>query len=307
MGQSAGGWSVSLHILSPLSRNLFQNAILMSGAATNLAVRPEVQINHYLSAFKKVGIANQDDTDISAEMVQKLMEMDANKLSAIYYQMERRNPMDRKSVVVIDGEFLPDSVHNLLATGQYKQNLNLLSSIVEDECSFFLAYTPYPAFKKENPDPISFKEANEFLRKVIVELKPLESMSVSTDEVPLDLLLNFYFRGLDPKGNDQDEYRKRIGMAIGDLWLACPTLTFSKEVFKQSKGQAKVFQWLYTARSENVDFLGPRWGGVAHCDDLFPLFGMPYRHPEEYSDKDRQLSSNIMNFIGQFVKTGYVF
>lgn len=279
----------------------------MSGAATNLAVRPEVQVNHYLSALKKTGIAKEHDTEINTEMVEKLMKMDVDKLSAICFQMERRNPMDRKSVVVIDGEFLPNSVHKLFSTGQYKQNLNLLSSIVEDECSFFLTYTPYPAFKNENPEPISYEEAKEFLRKLIVELKPFESMSVCTDKVPIDLLLNFYFRGLDPKGNDQDEYRKRIGMAMGDLWLACPTLTFSKEVFKQSNGQAKVYQWHYTAKSENVDFLGPRWGGVAHCDELFPLFGMPHRYSKEYSDKDRLVSSNIMNFVGQFVKTGYAF
>lgn len=275
----------------------------MSGAATNLAVRPDVQIDHYLSALKKIGVANTEDTDISAEMVEKLMQMDVDKLSAIYYQMDRRNPMDRKSTVVIDGKFLPNSVHYLLSTGQYKQKLNLLSSIVEDECSFFLAYTPYSIFKQENS--ISYNEAREFLKKLVVELKPFESLSVCTDEVPIDLLLQFYFRGLDPNGNDQDEYRKRIGIAMGDLWLACPTLNFSKEIFTRSNTQANVYQWFYTAKSDNVEFLGPRWGGVAHCDDLFPLFGLPHRYPKLYSDQDRLISTNIMNFVSQFVKTGY--
>ncbi|KAH9399674.1 hypothetical protein TYRP_017664 [Tyrophagus putrescentiae] len=304
MGQSAGSWSVSLHILSPLSRNLFQNAILMSGAATNLAVSPEVQIEHYLSALKKMGIANKDDENISAETVEKLMQLDADKLSTIYYQMDRRNAMDRKSVVVIDGEFLPNSVDHLLSTGQFKQELNLLSSIVEDEGSFYLTYTPYPFFKKQNPDPISYNEAKEFLRKLIVEFKPFESLSVCTEKVPIDLLLDFYFRGLDPNGNDQNQYRKRIGIALGDLWLACPTLNFSKEVFKRSNGQTKVYQWFYTAKSDNVKLLSPEWGGVAHCDDLFPLFGMPHRYPKLYSNQDRLLSTNMMNFVSQFVKTG---
>lgn len=33
-GESAGAVSVSLHLLSPLSRDLFQRAIMQSGAAT---------------------------------------------------------------------------------------------------------------------------------------------------------------------------------------------------------------------------------------------------------------------------------
>jgi len=34
MGESAGSASVSYHLLSPLSQNLFKRAILMSGVAT---------------------------------------------------------------------------------------------------------------------------------------------------------------------------------------------------------------------------------------------------------------------------------
>jgi len=33
IGQSAGSWSVSLHLISPMTRNLFKNAVMMSGAA----------------------------------------------------------------------------------------------------------------------------------------------------------------------------------------------------------------------------------------------------------------------------------
>nr|UZH45666.1 carboxylesterase 32 [Meteorus pulchricornis] len=45
MGYSAGSWSISLHMLSPMSRGLFHRAIMMSGSSINSEDLPENQRN----------------------------------------------------------------------------------------------------------------------------------------------------------------------------------------------------------------------------------------------------------------------
>lgn len=45
MGYSAGGWSVSLHLVSPMSKGLFHRAIVMSGSATYQNPLPHDQKN----------------------------------------------------------------------------------------------------------------------------------------------------------------------------------------------------------------------------------------------------------------------
>ena len=44
-GYSAGSWSVSLHLVSPMSKGLFHKAIAMSGAATYQELLPTHQKN----------------------------------------------------------------------------------------------------------------------------------------------------------------------------------------------------------------------------------------------------------------------
>ena len=64
-GESAGSWSVSLHILSPVSRNLFRNAIMNSGSYlynfdkdTN-----EDHIKKWLKGAKLIGCSDDESDD----------------------------------------------------------------------------------------------------------------------------------------------------------------------------------------------------------------------------------------------------
>ena len=87
MGESAGSWSVSLQILSPQSRNLFHNAIMMSGAAFNdrIVTDPKTSVEKWLFGIRKVGCATEHDTSITSEIIQCLKSMDAAHIDAIGY------------------------------------------------------------------------------------------------------------------------------------------------------------------------------------------------------------------------------
>src|SRR5699024_5465752 len=60
MGESAGSWSVSAHILSPVSRGLFQNAIMMSGSITyDVLLEPKQMVDKLLTGIRQVGCASE--------------------------------------------------------------------------------------------------------------------------------------------------------------------------------------------------------------------------------------------------------
>jgi len=91
MGESAGGWSVSAQILSPASRNLFHNAIMMSGAVLNdkVAVEPAKYETTLLTGIRKVKCATEQDVKITAKVIECLEQLDANTVDQIYYGIDK--------------------------------------------------------------------------------------------------------------------------------------------------------------------------------------------------------------------------
>lgn len=65
MGYSAGGMSVTLHLVSPMSRGLFHRAISMSGAATSQWTIPNEQL---FLAKKQAQLLNCSDESVESIM-----------------------------------------------------------------------------------------------------------------------------------------------------------------------------------------------------------------------------------------------
>ena len=88
MGESAGGWSVSLQILSPVARNLFQNGIIMSGAVDEkIAVDPQEAVQRLLKGIRHVGCATEQDKSISKKVIECLENLEPEKVDAIGYMV----------------------------------------------------------------------------------------------------------------------------------------------------------------------------------------------------------------------------
>ena len=85
-GESAGGWSVSLHIISPISRHLFKNAILNSGAYINKFTddRPEDHKLRWLRGAENVGCSDANNPGLfTSKVMDCLRSIDFSKLISI--------------------------------------------------------------------------------------------------------------------------------------------------------------------------------------------------------------------------------
>jgi len=157
-GESAGSFSVSAQMASPLAKGLFQKAIGESGAAFSrsglkfepLAVREEADVKAVTGKLGTKTLA-----ELRAIPAQKLLEAFAPSWSQGF-----------EFDADVDGYFLPDSASAIFAAG--KQNdVPLLAGWNHDEGSFEVVFKPEKptaASMKANAQKDFGDRASEFLR-----------------------------------------------------------------------------------------------------------------------------------------------
>lgn len=302
-GQSAGSWSVSLHVLSSKSRNLFNNAIMNSGAYLN-KFSEDSRLDHvkrWLKGAARIGCS--DPLSFGMFFTQKIMNcLRAANISQLILITDFFDliPGTVKvfPLVIDDGNFLIAKPRDLLSSGNFKKNVNLLISTVEDEGSFLLNnFRDAVTFDALNPTNMSYSEAYNYLRNM--------SQGMSS-ELPIngEDVSKLYYNGLS--SNDLNAtLLETIGIATGDYFLACPTKLFGKVVYKNSNFQANVYEYRYNTKMQNSDFCS-YWMGVCHSLDLDPIFGTPFVYPysNDFSDREREISTQMMQFLTDFAKTG---
>ena len=143
-GESAGGSSVSLHLLSPLSKDLFHQAIAESGVDLSpFAIQPtSVGLRFAKELAEKLNCAKSDHDDMVACIREKEAKdiMEANKL--IKYAFTD-HPM---WAPVVDMNFLHDTPRNLRQSEGYKK-VPLIIGFTSDEGATFLNFMVNASFE----------------------------------------------------------------------------------------------------------------------------------------------------------------
>ncbi|CAG2112292.1 unnamed protein product [Medioppia subpectinata] len=297
-GESAGSWAASLHVLSPVSRHLFHNAILSSGAYTNNLIDApnDAYIEMWLLGAELSGCGT-NETQFTEEVMQCMRALDVDKLADIV-SMPQLNSREISLffVVVVDGEFLPKMPAEMLADGDYKRNVNLMVSNVEDEGSFILQMMyRFRYFHATNPYNYTYAEAVDELTLIAPKLSI--AYEINGEEVA-----KLYYTGLSD-ANDYHLLRRTMGIAVGDYYFTCPTVEFAHQVFRHSDFKANVYQYVFNSKLRD-NFLCSKWMGVCHGNDLAPMFGRPLADTDQYSDREVQISRQMVDFLTEFAKTG---
>lgn len=205
-GESSGAVSISFHLLSPLSRNLFSQAVLQSGGPTcpwALFDRNEA-ITRALNLAASVGCpSSPDDLDPVIECLRKVDPYDL-----VHNVTGEFGVVDFPFVPVVDGSFLDEAPEVSLQTKNFKKTKLLLGSDRE-EGHFFIIYHLIDMFKK-NEDVYISRE--DFVR-IVQELHPYMS------KLGHEAILHEYTDWLDP--NDPIKLRDAVDKMVGDFYFTC--------------------------------------------------------------------------------------
>lgn len=284
-GESAGAVSVSMHLLSPLSRNLFSQAIMQSGSATVPwgIISKEESIRRTLFLAKAVGCPH--DREALDEVAECLR---ATNASTLVNSEPSFGICEFPFVPIIDGAFFDELPQKSLRTGNFKKTNIMMGSNTEEGYWFIMYFLPH-IFRKESDIRV---DRSNFTSSVN-DLYPY------FNDLIKEAIIYEYTHWLNP--DDGVMNRDAIDKMIGDYHFTCSVNEFAYNY--ANKGN-NVYMYYFTHRSKSHHW--PKWMGVLHGDEIAYIFGQPLnpKLKNNYTEAERDLSRKIMTFWANFAKTG---
>ncbi|XP_037510153.1 acetylcholinesterase isoform X1 [Rhipicephalus sanguineus] len=283
-GESAGAVSASMHLLSPLSRDLFSQAILQSGTA----IAPWGVHDRHTALQSALRLAEtlhcpHDEHQLEA-MLACLREQDPEMI--VNSETGNFGVVEFPFVPVVDGAFLDESPQESLAARNFKKT-NLLLGSNRDEGTYFLIYYLTELFRR---DESVYLGREDFVRAVR-ELNPL------VGELAQQAIMFQYTDWLNPE--DPIKNRDAVDKIVGDYHFTCSVVEWAHQY---ALAGSQVYAYYFTHRSSVSAW--PQWMGVIHGEEIAFLFGEPLNKSLGYRPDEQALSRRMMRYWANFAKTG---
>ncbi|XP_051153447.1 acetylcholinesterase-like [Leptopilina boulardi] len=285
-GESAGAVSVSMHLLSPLSRQLFSQAIMQSGSPT----APWAIISREESKIRGIRLAEAvgcpHDENALQEAIDCLLLKDPVEL--VNSEWGTLGICEFPFVPVIDGSFLDETPQRSLLTESFKK-ANILMGSNTEEGFYFIIYYLTELFRIDGTEDVKVSR-DEFI-KAVTELNPY------VNQIARTAIVYEYTNWVNP--DDPDDNRNALDKIVGDYQFTCNVNEFAGRYAETGN---TVYMYYYKHRSKNNPW--PRWTGVMHADEINYIFGEPLDPSKEYTQEEKRLSQRMMKYWANFAKTG---
>ncbi len=269
-GESAGGMSIGLLLVSPVAEGLFRKAIIESG--------PVFLVNKTIEETLPLGESLAPDlgcTDPAtiAECLRSAPAKDVlDKLTGALVFLE--NPGAKKkfpSEPLIGGKLIPESPFTIFREGKYNKDVPVIIGSNKDEFSFFA--------QKEKLD--TTEDFNAKIQQDVAKMKDIIGVNVINDSI-----LDFY------KPEDYASPKKAYIDLMGDMAFTCMTRTLANLL---SDHGTPVYLYRFAYEPKGIEMLGD-WGAF-HGSELPFVFGnmtflgikFPYAENKKVSKKIRAL------------------
>ena len=289
MGQEAGAVSVGLHLLSPLSRNLFNQAIM-----------------HSASAFAPWAVIDKAESQIRGLRLAELMDCPhyAGNLTATIVCLKRQ---DAQAMVdmewygitqglsvgiflpIIDGSFLDKTPASSLESGNFKKTNTLLGSN-KNEGNYILLYAYTDLFPREE---------DVFITSSNFDLTIGEA-NVHLNKVQRAVLRHEYTNWMNP--DDPVENRDAVDKFVGDYQFTCPVVDWAHRYAETGGEMNNVYMYHFMQQPSTTPW--PKWTGSMQGDEIPFIFGKPLNLSLSYTQKEVNLSKQMMSFWANFAITG---
>ena len=264
-GESAGSFSVSLQMASPLAQGLFVHAIGESGGAFPgpHGGAPELAVSEQRNMeFVQKALGTTDLAQLRAVSADAL-------LKAALTKFDGKTPRFGPDV---DKYFLPESVPAIYAAGK-QAHIPLLAGWNKDEGAGGVLSQP------QRPTLASMK----IFAETEFGAEAPEFLSVYA-------------------ANDDAEALRALEDYAGDKFIAYSTWAWLEAQVKT--GGAPVYRYHFDLGSPG-DKYHPAEAGAFHSDDIEYVFGtLDSRPGAVWRPEDRKLSADIQNYWTNFAKTG---
>ncbi|CAN7944571.1 unnamed protein product, partial [Ixodes hexagonus] len=282
-GESSGSTSVEFHLLSPISKALFQRAIMQSGALCGHASRasdPRVLAKaHSLASYLNCTSTSEPDSRLQENVIGCLRRADPVHLRAL-------------EGVVCPGQYCfrtvfgVPSLHNEPCGAEYPGSKDILIGHVVNEGGLF-AFTYFPAvFSANSPKNLTKTE-------MLLLLAPL--LTPPSPQL-LNEVHNLYTGDLGD--TDFEKLRLTIQDAWGDKVITCSSIETSVRL----AGNTENAVFYYVLNHTSPSLAKKPWYGMTHVEDVLYVFGRPI--VEKAPSVDQNYSKKLMRLWTSFAKFG---
>ncbi|XP_045506360.1 juvenile hormone esterase-like [Colias croceus] len=304
-GESAGSASVSLHLVSPMSKGLFKRAIMQSGTMVSSLVEPYGARDRALLLAKELGCNSKNDKEIydffKNQPVERLVNV---QVPITYTELAKLSPKVYFSIVsekkFSDQEwFLEGNLLDLFRNGIH-EGVEVINGYTEDEGVLL--------FMMGCDIDDVFNHANKFAEFFV----PYDIANHISIDQQIELgkkVKKYYLKDASARKEDNlDNLLKFFGM---NLFVYSST-AWQKICAKRNKNNIYLYE--FTCKSERNVFARFEKGSeliydrripVAHADDLLYLFpGSSILPPVDMNSKTFQMIDQVTKLWTNFARYG---
>ncbi|RUS91770.1 hypothetical protein EGW08_000478, partial [Elysia chlorotica] len=284
-GESAGAASVGLHLMSPLSKHLFKNAIMQSTSPLAYwAVMDSAKAkSRALDLSSKVScLDDSTSTNIDEEaLLSCLQAADPENITNEQWNIDGLSWFDVTFGPVVDGTFLISHPTTLMRNGDIKLT-NVILGVNKDEGIYFDIYAFQELGNLDRNGQLNSTEFDNIMLKIAKNNKTLKS------EV-IDLYASY----------ENNSYLDIVDAASGDYLFKCSVVDFAQEYTKLG-GTV----YLYSFEENFSSNPWPDWMGVPHGYEIELVFGIPLKDGSNNTQAEKNLTADVMSLWTNFAKTG---
>ena len=285
-GESAGGASVSFHLLSPLSRNLFSQAIMQSASAMVPwgIITKEESIMRGLRLAEALGCPSHRSN--IRQVIDCLRQENATDLVNKEWDGIAIGIAEFPFVPIIDGSFLDETPQVAMETKNYKKT-NIMIGANRDEGHYFIMYYLTDLFQKKES---VYVNRSDFIRSV-------SELNLYVSPIGKEAIIFEYTDWLEPKNPLKN--RDALDKMVGDYAFTCPAVDFAQYYAESGNN---IYMYYFSERASTNPW--PTWAGVLHGDEIAFIFGEPLNKSRNYDQNEKALSRRMMSYWANFAKTG---
>ncbi|XP_065781551.1 cocaine esterase isoform X1 [Muntiacus reevesi] len=269
-GESAGGISVSLHVMSPMSQGLFHGAIMESGVALlpGFTASSSDKVSKMVANLSACG---QVDSEALVDCLRHKNEeeiLDINKPFKIIPGL-------------VDGVFLPKYPQELLASADFRPVPSIIG-VNNDEYSWIIPLTVNSSDTRREMSRESMRDA----------LKELSAMTTMPPEFG-DLLMEEYIGDSEDPQTLQNQFHEMME----DYIFVIPALQVA--IFHRS--HAPVYFYEFQHQSSFFKNVRPSYVKADHGDEVHFLF----RNEQiQLTEEEELLSRRMIKYWANFARNG---
>ncbi|XP_059118572.1 acylcarnitine hydrolase-like isoform X1 [Peromyscus eremicus] len=273
-GESAGGTSVSSHVVSPMSQGLFHRAIMESG----VALMPDLISNTSEAVYTMVANSSGCEAVDSETLVHCLRNKSEEEILAI-------NKVFKMIPAVVDGEFLPRHPQELLASVDFHPVPSIIG-VNNDEYGWLL---PMILGSDQTIKDITRETLQAVLKSTATQMMLPPECS--------DLLMEEYMGDTEDTQTLQIQFKEMMG----DFLFIIPAL----QVANFQRSHTPVYFYEFCHEVNFFKDVRPPHVKADHGDEVPFVFGSFYWGVKlDLTEEEELLSRRMMKYWANFARHG---